>query len=314
MADFSKATLPAQINAGQRGGYLDPQFLLDGMETAVNLNELLQYILDNLGASGEANTASNLGTGQGIFASKVASDLRFKSLVAGTNVTISADGNAITISAAGGGGETNTASNLGTGQGIFASKVASDLRFKSLVAGTNVTISSTGNAITISAAGGGAGLEQYEAEAVGGADGGCYITCTKIGATFARTGGAGQNTEGVLTIPEGSILKGIAVHFDAAQAPGNTYFLNIDRPYSGPITPPWLGENDAMPPLLTVTSRPVGFSDVVPATSYVHSGTPLQYGIAQINDNGSRIRIRLKVTNYNQQVGANASILSVIFP
>ena len=103
MADFSKATLPAQINAGQRGGYLGPKFVLDGMETAVTLNELLQYILDNLGASGEANTGSNLGAGQGIFASKVGVNLRFKSLVAGTNVTLSADSNTITINAAGGG-------------------------------------------------------------------------------------------------------------------------------------------------------------------------------------------------------------------
>lgn len=42
----------------------------------------------------------------------------------------------------GGGGEINTASNLGTGTGLFAQKVAADLQFKSLT--------STGNTITIS--------------------------------------------------------------------------------------------------------------------------------------------------------------------
>lgn len=56
------------------------------------------------GGGGEANTASNLGAGQGVFASKVGVDLRFKSLVAGTNVSLSADGNTITINASGGGG------------------------------------------------------------------------------------------------------------------------------------------------------------------------------------------------------------------
>lgn len=54
-------------------------------------------------------------------------------------------------------GETNTASNLGSGTGVYASKSAVDLRFKSLIAGTNVTITNTANDITINASGGGGG-------------------------------------------------------------------------------------------------------------------------------------------------------------
>jgi hypothetical protein len=57
----------------------------------------------------------------------------------------------------GGGGEANTASNLGSGAGVFASKVGVDLRFKSLVAGTNITLTPTSNDITIDASGGGGG-------------------------------------------------------------------------------------------------------------------------------------------------------------
>jgi hypothetical protein len=56
------------------------------------------------GGSGEANTASNLGTGAGVFSSKAGVDLRFKSLVAGSNVTITPGTNEITISASSGGG------------------------------------------------------------------------------------------------------------------------------------------------------------------------------------------------------------------
>ncbi len=52
-------------------------------------------------------------------------------------------------------GETNTASNLGSGTGVFASKSGVDLRFKSLVAGTNVSLSNTSTEITINASGGG---------------------------------------------------------------------------------------------------------------------------------------------------------------
>lgn len=77
--------------------------------------------------------------------------------------------------AGGGGGEANTASNLGAGEGIYASKVGVDLRFKSLVAGTNVSLSSDGNTVTIDATGGGGGMTNPMTAAgdviVGGASG-----------------------------------------------------------------------------------------------------------------------------------------------
>lgn len=51
---------------------------------------------------------------------------------------------------ASGGGEINTASNLGTvGHGVFAQKVDVELQFKKLIAGNSVTISSTATGITI---------------------------------------------------------------------------------------------------------------------------------------------------------------------
>ena len=53
------------------------------------------------------------------------------------------------------GGENNTASNLGNGTGIFAQKEGVDLQFKSLIPGSNISISPTSETITISATGGG---------------------------------------------------------------------------------------------------------------------------------------------------------------
>lgn len=143
-------------------------------------------------------------------------------------------------------------------------------------------------------------------------DEGCFVTCTAAGATFARTGGLSTNTEGTVTIPEGERLRSVTVHFATAQAPGTTYFLNLD--YLG-TAKAVNGDADTLRPLLgTVTTKPVTIDDTTPATNYVHSGTPIQIGIAGIDDNGTRIRYRVKITNYAQQVGAAASILTLIIP
>lgn len=66
------------------------------------------------GGGGEANTSSNLGAGEGLAAAKNGVDLPFKSLVAGTNVTLSSDANTVTINATGGGGTVDVVSNVAT--------------------------------------------------------------------------------------------------------------------------------------------------------------------------------------------------------
>ena len=112
------------------------------------------------GGAGEVNTSSNEGAGAGLALPKVGSNLPFKSLVGGSNVSLDEGSDTITINATGGGGgggESNTASNLGTGKGTFAQKNGVDLQFKSLVAGTNITLGSNDNEITINATGGGSG-------------------------------------------------------------------------------------------------------------------------------------------------------------
>lgn len=66
----------------------------------------------NTGGAGEANTASNLGAGTGVFASKVVADLQFKSLVAGTGVTLTPTATEITITASGAGGAVDSVNGL----------------------------------------------------------------------------------------------------------------------------------------------------------------------------------------------------------
>lgn len=73
-------------------------------------------------------------------------------LVSGTNIktingTSLLGSGDITIS--GGSGEVNTASNVGTGEGVFKQKSGVNLEFKSLLAGTGITVTNNANDLTI---------------------------------------------------------------------------------------------------------------------------------------------------------------------
>lgn len=106
--------------------------------------------IDAAAISGTITDAANVGTGGGVFRNKVASTLNLRSIVGGSNVTVTENANDLTI-AASDTGETNTASNLGSGQGVWFDKQGVDLRFKSLVGGPGVNLSATNSEITIAA-------------------------------------------------------------------------------------------------------------------------------------------------------------------
>jgi hypothetical protein len=102
---------------------------------------------------GEANTGSNLGTGSKVFKQKVGVGFQYRTLVAGSGVTLVEGTNEITISSTGGGGsgEANTASNVGTdGLGVFKQKTGVDLEFKNIApASSKVTVVANGDDIDI---------------------------------------------------------------------------------------------------------------------------------------------------------------------
>lgn len=267
-----------------RGAYVDePGYQFQGEDGFTGLQEILQYIFDNLG--GEGGNDRYLEDAQ----------------LDGTNLTLTLnDATEITV---------DLSSLANTDDYVTAAALIGSTLRLTRVGGATIDVDLS----SLSGGGGGGGLLQYEADPVNDpTDNGCFITTTVAGATYERTGGAGQNTEGIVTLPAASIPRGLSVHFSAGQAPGNTFYLNVD--YTGTGKAVNGAQNSVMPPLATVTSKPGAFSDGAPATNYVHSGTPLQVGIAQVDDNGSRVRVRYKITNYNQQVGANASILTFIFP
>ncbi len=113
-------------------------------------------IVDNgdditLTAAASAATGKNIGTGTGVFSSKVDDDIQLRSLKVSDDsinlvVSLSTSTNEIEFENT---AEINTASNLGTGEGVATTKVGEDLQFKSIVAGDNISISSDADEITI---------------------------------------------------------------------------------------------------------------------------------------------------------------------
>lgn len=73
------------------------------------------------------------------------------SLVTGASAGFMAPGDFTKLSGIESGAQNNTASNLGAGVGVFAAKTGSDLAFKSLTAGSNITLTPSGTEIQISA-------------------------------------------------------------------------------------------------------------------------------------------------------------------
>ena len=94
------------------------------------------------------NTGSNLGTGQGVFSGKVGDDLQFKSLVGGSSITLTADANEITINSS---ALVSTATNLGSGTGLFVDLTTGSLNFRGIALGTGADsgLKISSNATTI---------------------------------------------------------------------------------------------------------------------------------------------------------------------
>lgn len=98
-------------------------------------------------------SAINIGTATGVYVDKQTTSLRFRTIRAGDNVTISVNAaGEIVIAAAGSSGpagESNTASSLGTGISLVAPKNGVDLPFRSLLSSAGLTWSQQTDTVTI---------------------------------------------------------------------------------------------------------------------------------------------------------------------
>jgi hypothetical protein len=115
---------------------------------------------------GESNTASNVGTGVDVFLQKLGIDLEFRTLLANAEVLITQ--NALDLAFSIGeiaqskitglvtalGTKIDTIVNVGSGVGqVFRDKVGTTLNLKTLLAGTDITITNNADDITIAFSG-----------------------------------------------------------------------------------------------------------------------------------------------------------------
>lgn len=102
------------------------------------------------------------------------------------------------ISSGGGGGETNTSSNVGTGEGLALAKVGVDLPFKTLKAGSNITLTPSSDELLITASGGGGGGSPFVTDILVnsltvGRGSGNISSNTAIGTTALAANTSGSN-------------------------------------------------------------------------------------------------------------------------
>jgi hypothetical protein len=152
---------------------------------------------------------------------QTALDSKQNTLVSGANIK-TVNGNSLLgsgdIVVGAGGGETNTASNLGAGTGVYATKVGADLRFKSLVPGANVTITSDANTVTIASSASGGTSDHSALTNRNIADQHTVAAITGLQAALdgkAGTALATASVDGLMSATDKTKLNGVAVNATA---------------------------------------------------------------------------------------------------
>jgi len=153
---------------GGRGNLLrsSRSSIIGGYNNTINLNSPYSSIL-----GGQSNTISH--SNAHIIGSNITSisantthveRLNIGTIGGGTpvgNLGFDSSGNVVTGTTGGGGGESNTASNVGVGQGVFKQKSGVDLQFYSLSGGTNTTLTLNGDTVVVDSSGGSSTTGSY---------------------------------------------------------------------------------------------------------------------------------------------------------
>jgi hypothetical protein len=127
--------------------------LVDIDQTTLANEQVLQYNSTtgkfenqalSLAGSGFITSGTSLGTGSGVFKQEVSGALQFRSVLAGSGITLTTGTNEITIATS---GANTSAVNIGTGTGIFTTKSGDNIQLRSLKTGTgniNLAVAASG--------------------------------------------------------------------------------------------------------------------------------------------------------------------------
>jgi len=133
------------------GSNTDPNFNVQSPTTNQTLvydDTQQAFVNATVTNSGSAITGgANVGTGSGVFKQASGTDLQFRSLVAGNNVTITENTDNVTISAT---SSVTSGLNLGGGEGLFVDITTGNIRLKSITAGTGITLTASGTEVLVS--------------------------------------------------------------------------------------------------------------------------------------------------------------------
>jgi hypothetical protein len=202
-----------ELYAGKDGVHLKFKSLLAGDN--ITLIPSGESVTISSTDTGEANDGVNLGTGHYVYSDKLGVSLRFKSFSAGSNVNIASDSNGITISVPTI-GDITTASNTGAGARIWKEKTGADLRFRSIIAGTNVSVTEGTDTVTISSVAADTRVREIEYFTLTGTNlTNRYVMLTydalDIEIDLTTLGGPSQEyTKDFILVTEGSVTKKIS--------------------------------------------------------------------------------------------------------
>lgn len=138
-------------------------------------------------------------------------------LVVGDVVTFRIDNGTIGASGGSGVGEANTASNLGGGASVFSSKVGVDLRFRSIVAGANVSVTQSGTEITIASS---AGTALADVDTIVGVN---YGILTSDDVLLVDNNGS----DVTLTLPDASTAEGKIYYIKKTDSGNSLYIKSV---------------------------------------------------------------------------------------
>lgn len=115
---------------------------------------------DEVATGGTGSTSGgtalvNVGTGDGqIFSGATETESYIRTLTAGDNMTIITSGDTIIFHASGGGTGSTTIDNIGDGEGeIFATEVGNTAQLRTIKAGENINVTTSGDTIIVSSTG-----------------------------------------------------------------------------------------------------------------------------------------------------------------